>query len=98
MNGFLAGAGLPQFAQNQRSGRRHPLDQPIGPFRNPNIAKRHAKPSEDISESFESQSETVWNHFRVSRSPWGEGVRSIVMLQPLTRRYAPTSPYGRGEE
>src|ERR1700692_1680978 len=73
MNGFLAGARLSQFAQNQRPGRRHPLDQPIGPFRNPNIAKRHSKPSQNRSESFESQSETAWNHFRASRSPQGEG-------------------------
>ena len=28
---------------------------------------------------------------------WGEGVRSIVRAHPLTRRCAPTSPYGRGE-
>src|ERR1700730_11416594 len=28
---------------------------------------------------------------------WGEGVRSLVALEPLTRRYAPTSPNGRGD-
>jgi hypothetical protein len=28
---------------------------------------------------------------------WGEGVRSVDRVQPLTRRYAPTSPHGRGE-
>jgi hypothetical protein len=39
VNGLLACARLAQLAQNQRARRRHTFDQPISPFRNPNIAE-----------------------------------------------------------
>src|ERR1700686_3719949 len=40
----LAGPGLANFAQHDTPHRRDPLNQPVRPFRNPDVAKCHQSP------------------------------------------------------